>query len=101
VGLERQARARAEEAAAARKALADCQRMLHSSEADVDASISSKEDLLKTFQALQSKHQVRGEELARAREDLREARGKLRLYTRGRDLKRQVAGVGRAIRQRF
>ena len=33
-----------------RKALHDCQKMLCASEADVDASIRSKETLLKTFQ---------------------------------------------------
>ena len=37
-----------------RKALHDCQRMLSSSEADVDTSIKSKENLLKTFQELQN-----------------------------------------------
>lgn len=41
-----------------RKALGECQKLLCSSEADVDASIRSKENLLKTFQELQNKHQV-------------------------------------------
>merc|ERR1712050_673517 len=33
-----------------KKALGECQKMLYASEADVDASIKSKEKLLKTFQ---------------------------------------------------
>ena len=33
-----------------KKALGECQKMLYSSEADVDASIKSKEVLLRTFQ---------------------------------------------------
>ena len=96
--LERRLRSREEEVVATRKALLDCQRLLHSSETDVDASIASKEELLKTFQTLQSKHQVlpsrgqgdihevqvRGEELARLREEVAALQGKLRLYSRGR-----------------
>merc|ERR1712083_180558 len=99
--LERKVRLRTEEAMAIRRELLECQRMLQSSEADVDASIISKEELLKTFQTLQSKHQVRGEELARVREELREAQSKLRLFVRGKELRKQVAGVGKALRQRF
>ena len=56
--LETRLLTRGEEVAATRRALHDCQRLLHSSEEDVDATIASKENLLKTFQALQSKHQV-------------------------------------------
>ena len=44
---------------------------------------------------------MRGEELGRAREELQEVQAKLRLYTRGSEIRRRVVGVGKALRHRF
>ena len=69
-----------------KKALGECQKMLYASEADVDASIKSKETLLKTFQELQNKHQVKCEELDVTKKELKDLRMKIKSLEGGKSI---------------
>ena len=82
-----------------RKALHDCQRMLSSSEADVDTSIKSKENLLKTFQELQNRHQVKCEELESMKKELHSLRLRLRGFESGKCI--NIHFLGRSIKGKF
>lgn len=82
-----------------RKALHDCQRMLSSSEADVDTSIKSKENLLKTFQELQNRHQVKCEELESMKKELHSLRLRLRGFENGKCI--NIHFLGRSIKGKF
>ena len=79
-----------------KKALGECQKMLYSSEADVDASIKSKETLLKTFQELQNKHQVKCEELDFAKKELKDLRMKVKSLEGGKSI--NIHFLGRSIK---
>ena len=79
-----------------KKALGECQRMLYSSEADVDASIRSKETLLKTFQELQSKHQVKCEELDVARKEMKDLKMRIKNLEGGKSI--NIHFLGRSIK---
>ena len=79
-----------------KKALGECQKMLYSSEADVDASIKSKEKLLKTFQELQNKHQVKCEELEFAKKELKDLRVKIKSLEGGKSI--NIHFLGRSIK---
>ena len=81
------------------RALLDCQRMLNSSEADVDTSIKSKEALLKTFQDLQNKHQVKCEELEVARREIHHLKLRIKNLEGGKSI--NIHFLGRSIKGKF
>ena len=72
--------------------------MLYASEADVDTSIQSKETLLKTFQELQNRHQLKCEELEATKKELNSL--KLRLGIAGSKLI-NLNFLGKSIRGKF
>ena len=82
-----------------KRALFDCQRMLNSSELDVDTSIKSKETLLKTFQDLQNKHQVRCEELEQARREIHHLKLRIKNLEGGKSI--NIHFLGRSIKGKF
>ena len=82
-----------------KRALFDCQRMLNSSEQDVDTSIKSKETLLKTFQDLQNKHQVRCEELELARREIHHLKLRIKNLEGGKSI--NIHFLGRSIKGKF
>ena len=82
-----------------KRALFDCQRMLNSSELDVDTSIKSKETLLKTFQDLQNKHQVRCEELDLARREIHHLKLRIKNLEGGKSI--NIHFLGRSIKGKF
>ena len=82
-----------------KRALFDCQRMLNSSELDVDTSIKSKETLLKTFQDLQNKHQVKCEELELARREIHHLKLRIKNLEGGKSI--NIHFLGRSIKGKF
>ena len=82
-----------------KKALQDCHKLLSSSEDDVDTTIKSKEMLLKTFQELQNKHQVKCEELETLRRELQHTKLKLRSLEGGKCI--NIHFLGRSIKGKF
>ena len=82
-----------------KRALYDCQRMLNSSELDVDTSIKSKETLLKTFQDLQNKHQVKCEELELARREINHLKLRIKNLEGGKSI--NIHFLGRSIKGKF
>ena len=82
-----------------KKSLRECQRMLSSSEADVDTSIKLKENLLKTFQDLQNRHQVKCEELESMKKELHSLRLRLRGYENEKCI--NIHFLGRSIKGKF
>ena len=82
-----------------KRALLDCQRMLNSSESDVDTSIKSKEALLKTFQDLQNKHQVKCEELEVARREIHHLKLRIKNLEGGKSI--NIHFLGRSIKGKF
>ena len=82
-----------------KRALFDCQRMLNSSELDVDTSIKSKETLLKTFQELQNKHQVKCEELELARREINHLKLRIKNLEGGKSI--NIHFLGRSIKGKF
>ena len=82
-----------------KRALFDCQRMLNSSESDVDTSIKSKETLLKTFQDLQNKHQVKCEELEMAKREIHHLKLRVKNLEGGKSI--NIHFLGRSIRGKF
>ena len=79
-----------------KKALGECQKMLYSSEADIDTSIKSKEKLLKTFQELQNRHQVKCEELDAAKKEVKDLRMKIKSLEGGKSI--NIHFLGRSIK---
>ena len=82
-----------------KRALFDCQRMLNSSELDVDTSIKSKETLLKTFQDLQNKHQVKSEELELAKREIHHLKLRIKNLEGGKSI--NIHFLGRSIKGKF
>ena len=82
-----------------KRALFDCQRMLNSSELDVDTSIKSKETLLKTFQDLQNKHQVKCEEVELARREIHHLKVRIKNLEGGKSI--NIHFLGRSIKGKF
>lgn len=82
-----------------KRALFECQRMLNSSESDVDTSIKSKESLLKTFQDLQNKHQVKCEELEVARREIHNLKLRIKNLEGGKSI--NIHFLGRSIKGKF